>query len=115
MDGKDIVQLINALYKEGIDLKTINKFLNGIPIRDEESAFLILHTIRKYLKPKVLLEDEVGGLNSTPTYTIVLQYSKYIILYKASHRIHEIRLFLKNKEEHVLDVARKFIEKNNNY
>ncbi len=115
MSKEGIVRLINVLYKEGIDLRTINKFLSGIPIRDEESAFLILHAIRKYLKPKVLLEDEVGGLNNIPTYTIVLQYSNYIVLYKASPRIHEIRLYLKNKEEHVLDIARKFIDKNNNY
>ena len=111
MANKIVSVLIKRLSRIGIDRNTIDKLLSGLPIKQEETAFIILDEARK-LNPQVLVEKEYGGLNTEPVYATILSLGDKLIIYMASPREHEIRLLDNTMYAEALWIINEFIKRN---
>lgn len=111
MVNKIISILIKRLTRIGIDKNTINKLLSSLPIKEEETAFIILNEVRK-LNPQILIEKEYGGLNTEPVYATMLSLGDKLVIYMASSREHEIRLLDNTMYIEALWIIDEFIKRN---
>ncbi len=110
MANKIVSVLIKRLSRIGIDRNTIDKLLSGLPIKHEETAFIILDEIRK-LNPQVLIEREYGGLNTEPVYVTILSFGGRLVVYMASPSEHEIRLLDDTMYAEALWIIDEFIKR----
>ncbi|RLG83477.1 MAG: hypothetical protein DRO40_04410 [Thermoprotei archaeon] len=85
-------KIISILKRLGVDERTIDKFIEGASLKDEETAWIIFNELKRMRGSRIVFEDEIGGLFREPVYAAIIAIDEILACYFSSPSLHYIKL-----------------------